>query len=90
MPKPSKAEIVMMLLNQWDPLHGAEKDYRFYRVEAEEISQKIRKNSSLKSVEEAVRESLEFRMELEGIGEALDDEACRGFAGLILQGLKRC
>ena len=36
MPKPGKAEIIMMFLNQWDPAHGAHKDYRFYRVEAEE------------------------------------------------------
>ena len=40
-PKLSKTEIVMALLNQWDPLHGADKDYRFYQVEAEEIAQKI-------------------------------------------------
>ena len=60
--KPTKAEMVMMLLNQWDPAHRADKDFRFYQVEAEEIAQKIRKNSSLKTVEQAVRESLEFRI----------------------------
>lgn len=65
MPKPGKAEIIMMFLNQWDPAHGAHKDYRFHRVEAEEIAQKIRKNSRQETVEKAVRESIEFRMELE-------------------------
>ena len=41
----------MMLLNQWDPAHGADKDFRFYQVEAEEIAQQIRKNSKLESIE---------------------------------------
>lgn len=45
MPKPTKTELVMMFLNQWDPAHGVDKDFRFYQVEAEEIAQKIRKNS---------------------------------------------
>ncbi len=90
MPKPSKAEIVMMFLNQWDPIHGgADKDYRFYRVEAEEIAQKIRKNSSLKTVEKAVRESVEFRMKLEDIDEPFDEDACRTCAGWILSAIKQ-
>lgn len=89
MPKLSKAEMVMMLLNQWDPAHGADKDFRFYRVEAEEIAQKIRKNSSLKTVEQAVRESVEFRMKLENINEPIDEDACKAYAGWILSAIKR-
>ncbi len=38
MPKPTKPVLIMMLLNQWNPAHGADKDYRFYQVEAEEIA----------------------------------------------------
>ena len=87
--KPTKAEMVMMLLDQWDPAHGADKDFRFYQVEAEEIAQKIWKNSSLKTVEQAVRESLEFRMKLENINEPIDEEECKVYAGLILSAIKR-
>ena len=47
MPKPTKAELIMMLLNQWDSAHGADKDFRFYLVEVAEIVQQIRKNSKL-------------------------------------------
>lgn len=89
MPKLTKAEKVMMFLNQWDPAHGADKDYRFYQVEAEEIAQKIRKNSSLKTVEQAVRESVEFRMELENINEPFNEDACRTIAGWILSAIKQ-
>lgn len=89
MPKFTKAEKIMALLNQWDPAHGANIDFRFYQVEAEEIAQKIRKNSSLKMVEQAVRESVEFRMELESINEPLDEDACRTYAGLILSAIKQ-
>lgn len=88
MPKPSKAEKIMMLLNQWDPAHGADKDFRFYNVEAEEIAHNIRKNSPLLSVEKAVRESIECKMELEGIDEPFDEEACKAFSGYILQAIK--
>ena len=38
------------LLNQWDTACGADKDFRFYQVEAEEIAQKTRKNSTLETV----------------------------------------
>lgn len=34
MPKLTKAEKIMALLNQWDPMHGADRDFRFYQVEA--------------------------------------------------------
>ena len=88
MPELSKAEKIMALLNQWDPLHGADKDFRFYQVEAEEIAQKIRKNSSLKTVEKAVRDSIEFRMKLENTTEPFDEDACRICATWILSGVK--
>ena len=89
MPKPGKAEIIMMFLNQWDPAHGAHKDYRFYRVEAEEIAQKIRKNSRQETVEKAVRESIEFRMELEKTGEPFNEEACKMYSKWILSAVKK-
>ena len=89
MPKLTKAETVMMLLNQWDPAHGADKDFRFYQVEAEEIAQKIRKNSSLKTIEKAVRDAIEFRMELENKNEPFDEDACRTCASWILSAVKR-
>ena len=71
-PKPIKAELVMTLLNQWDSAHGADKDFRFYQVEAEEIAQQIRKNSKPESVEKVVSKAIRFRMELEGLDEPLD------------------
>ena len=89
MPKPTKAELIMMLLNQWDPAHGADKDFRFYQVEAEEIAQKIRKNSKQESVEKAVRESISFRMELEKVDEPFDEEACKMYSGWILAAIKK-
>lgn len=65
----------MMLLNQWDPVYGADKDFRFYQVEAEEIAQQIRKNSKPESVEKAVSKAIRFRMELEKVDEPFDEEA---------------
>jgi len=50
MAEPGKAELIMMFLNQWDTACGADKDFRFYQVEAEEIVQKTRKNSTLETV----------------------------------------
>lgn len=87
-PKLSKVEIVMALLNQWDPAHGANKDFRFYQVEAEEIAQKIRKDSTLKTVEKAVRESIEFRLKLENINEPFNEDACRMYSGWILSAIR--
>ena len=48
--EPGKAELIMMFLNQWDTACGADKGFRFYQVEAEEIAQKTRKNSTLETV----------------------------------------
>ena len=87
-PKLTKAELIMMFLNQWDPAHGADKDFRFYQVEAEEIAQKIRKNSKQESVEKAVRESIEFRMKLEKVEEPFDEEACKRYSAWILSAMK--
>ena len=88
MPKPTKAELIMMLLNQWDPAHGADKDFRFYQVEAEEIAQQIRKNSKQESVEKAVSKAIKFRMELEKLDELFDEEACKRYSGWILSAIK--
>ena len=77
MAKPTKVELVRIFLNQWDPAHGADKDYRFYQVEAEEIAQQIKKNSKPESVERAVSKAIKFRMELEGLNEPFDEEACK-------------
>ena len=88
MPKLTKAEKIMALLNQWDPMHGADKDFRFYQVEAEEIAQKIRKNSKLETVEKAVRESIEPKMKIESIDEPFDEDACRICATWILSAVR--
>ena len=88
MPKPTKAELIMMLLNQWDPAHGADKDFRFYQVDAEEIAQQIRKNSKPETVEKVVSKIIRFRMELEGIEEPCDEDACRRYSGWILSAIK--
>ncbi len=88
MPKLAKSELIMMLLNQWDPAHGADKDFRFYQVEAEEIAQQIRKNSKLESIEKVVSKAIKFRMELEGLKEPFDEEACKRYSGWILSAIK--
>ena len=88
MPKPTKSEYIMMFLNQWDPAHGADKDFRFYQVEAEEIAQQIRKNSKPESVEKAVSKAIRFRMELEGLDEPFDEEACKKYSGWMLSAIK--
>ena len=90
MAKPTKAELVMIFLNQWDPGHGADKDFRFYQVETEEIAQQIRKNSKPESVERAVvSKAIKFRMELEKVDEAFDEEACKRYSGWILSAIKK-
>jgi len=88
MAKPTKAELVMIFLNQWDPAHGADKDFQFFQVEAEEIAQQIRKNSKPESVERAVSKAIKFRMELEKVDEAFDEEACKRYSGWILSAIK--
>lgn len=84
MSKLTKAELVMMLLNQWNPVPGADKDLRFYQVEAEEIAQQIGKNSKPESVEKVVSKAIKFRMVLEGLGEPFDEEACKKYSSWIL------
>lgn len=88
MPKPTKPVLIMMLLNQWDTAHGADKDYRFYQAEAEEIAQQIRKNSRPESVEKVVSKAIKFRMVLEGLDEPFDEEACKKYSGWILLAIK--
>ena len=48
MAEPGKAELIMMFLNQWDTACGADKDFRFYQVEAEEIAQKPERTAHLR------------------------------------------
>ena len=81
-------DYLALTLNQWDPAHGADKDFRFYQVEAEEIAQQIRKNSKLESAEKAVSKAVRFRMELEGIAEPFDEEACKKYSAWILSAIK--
>lgn len=88
MPKPTKAEFIMMFLNQWDPVRGADKDYKVYQADAEEIAQQIRKNSTPESVEKVVSKVIKFRMELEKVDEPFDEEACKRYSGWILSAIK--
>ncbi len=88
MAKPTKTELVMVFLNQWNPAHGADKDFRYYQVEAEEIAQQIRKNSKPESVEKVVSKAIKFRMELEGLEEPFDEEACKRYSSWILSAIK--
>lgn len=76
-PKPTKAELIMMFLSHWNPEQGADKDFHFYQVKAEKIAQKIHKNSKPESVEKAVREAISFRRELENVKEIFDEDASR-------------
>jgi len=88
MPKPTKSELIMMLLNQWNSAHGADKDFRFYQVEAEEIAQQIKKNSKPETVEKVMSKAIRFRMELEGLDEPFDEEACKRYSSWILSAIK--
>ena len=88
MAKPTKAELVMIFQNQWDPAHGADKDFRFYQAEAEKIAQQIRKNGKPESVERAVNKAIKFRMELEGLNAPFDEEACKRYSSWILSAIK--
>lgn len=89
MPKPTKAEIIRTFLNQWDPLNYVDKaGFMFYNYEAEEIAQRIRKNSKLETIEEVVRESMEDKIQIEHSDVVLDDEECRQMAILIKTWLK--
>lgn len=78
-----------MFLNQWDPAHGADKDYKFYQVDAEEIAQQIRQSSTLERVEKAVSKVVKFRMELEKVDEPFDEESCKRYSGWILSAIKK-
>jgi len=88
MPKPTKSELIMMLLNQWDPAHGTDKDFRFYQVEAEEIARQIKKNSKPETEEKVVSKAIRFRMEPERLDEPFDEEACKRYSGWMLMAIK--
>jgi hypothetical protein len=88
MPKQTKPVLIMMLLNQWDPAHGVDKDFRFYQVEAEELAQQIKKNSKPETVEKVVSKAIRFRMELERLDEPFDEEACKRYSGWMLSAIK--
>ena len=89
MPKPTKAEIIRTFLNQWDPLNYVDKaGFMFYNYEAEEIAQRIRKNSKLETIEAVVREVMEDKIQIEHSDVVLDDEECRQMAVLIKTWMK--
>lgn len=83
----TKAEKIMALLNQWDPAgeYKSSGDYHIYSFEAETIADSIRSNSSVKSVEKAVREAMEVVMD----GKSFDDNELHQMAGYILAAIKR-
>ena len=84
MPKATKAELIRVILDQWDPAHKRETaGFMFYNYEADEIAQRVRKNSTLTTIEKAVRESMEFKLELEHVDETLDPEETRQVARAI-------
>ena len=89
MPNPTKAEIIRTFLNQWDPLNYVDKaGFMFYNYEAEEIAQRIRKNSTLETIEAVVREVMEDKIQIEHSDVVLDDEECRQMAALIKTWMK--
>ena len=89
MPNPTKAEIIRTFLNQWDPLNYFDKaGFMFYNYEAEEIAQRIRKNSTLETIEAVVREVMEDKIQIEHSDVVLDDEECRQMAALIKTWMK--
>lgn len=83
-PKPTKTEIIRTFLNQWDPLNYVDKaGFMFYDYEAEDIAQRIRKNSKIETIESIVREDMEDKIRIERSDAILDDEECRQMAILI-------
>lgn len=89
MPKPNKAERILAILSYWDPLKMKDAaGIMFYNYEAEEIAQSVRKNSSLKTVENKLREAIELKAELEGVELNLDEAELHQVAAGILQSVK--
>ena len=87
LPKPTKADIILGLLNYWDPagIHKVSGDWRAYRYEAETIAQRVRKNSKVESIEKAIIETVTPCMD----GKELNHEAVSFIAQNILAALNR-
>ena len=88
-PRANKAELIMHFLHEWNPVHAPGGDFFYYKVDAEEIAQSLRKNSSLQKVEDVVREAVVFRMELDGVEEPFDEEGWKQCSQMIYAVLKQ-
>lgn len=84
MPKPTKAEIILSLFNQWDPLDYVDKaGFMFYNYEAEDLAQRIRKNTRPDKIAAIIQELMEEKEELEGMNKAIDPDECMQCAVVI-------
>ena len=81
----TKTEKILAILNQWDPedRRGSDGklDWRAYHFEADTIAQQVRSNSSVKTVEKSIRETLDV--------EQINDEEIKTVAKVIAAGLKK-
>ncbi len=79
----SKADKIMALLNQWDPIgrYANGEGLRSYSYEGETIAQDIRSNSKTESIEKSIREAFS---EVE-----LVDNEVKAIAGYIERAMRK-
>ena len=60
----------------------------YYNYEAEELAQRIRKNSKPETIAAHIQELMEFKAQLEGKDVAIKAEECSQIASLIYRWMK--
>lgn len=81
----TKTEKIMGILNQWDPERrrtpDGRLDWREYQYEADTIAQQVRSNSSMKTIEKYMRETLDL--------EQANEDEVKAVAGMIQAMVKK-
>ena len=87
MPKLSKAEKILAILDYRDPcrVRGTSSWYLlYYNYEAEELAQTVRRNSNPSSVGKRVKELIDRKLEMEGREYRVDSENAERVAETII------
>ena len=83
-PKPTKTDMIRFYFNQWDPLKHVEKaGPMFYNYEAEDLAQRIRKNSRPEKIAETIQELMTDKASIESFDVIIEEEECGYIAALI-------
>lgn len=78
MSKPTKTDMIRFYFNQWDPLSHVEKaGPMFYNYEAENLAQRIRKNSRPEKIAEIIHELMTEKANIEGFDVTIKEEECK-------------